>query len=39
MPKLWRHLFRSKAKNMLLLAAHRIVEYGDQHATQLYGLV
>jgi tellurite resistance protein TerC len=39
MMKPWRHLFRSKAKNMLLLAAHRIVEYGDQHATQLYGLV
>ena len=39
MPKPWRHLFRGKAKNMLLLAAHRIVEYGEQYATQLYGLV
>ena len=35
MPKPWRHLFRGKAKNMLLLAAHRVVEYGDQYATHL----
>jgi tellurite resistance protein TerC len=33
--KAWRHLFRGKAKNMLLLAAHRIVEEGDQYATYL----
>ena len=35
MTRPWRHLFRSKAGNMLLLAAHRIVEYGDQYATPL----
>ena len=35
MMKPWRRLFRGKAKTTFLLAAHRLVEYGDQYATHL----
>ena len=35
MMKPWRHLFRGNAKNMLWLAAHPIVEYGDYCAMYL----